>query len=201
MKSVRTASARRPGVQIPVGGLLVLGGPPLEGKGVLAARLTEWLPFAIKIETVDHLTHEDELWCRDGPTEPAVKDPLPGMLALARRIWDGRQPAEPPVIVLAARCATPGARSRAAATARAAGMKFLFVEVRSSQIRALRRITVAGLSSGQTVSRIELYEKILARYQPLSDAETRRFRSVRLKRALGNLEGALERVLRAWRTG
>ena len=201
MRAARAASTRRPAVQIPVGGLLVVGGPPLEGKGVLAARLTESLPFAIKIETVDHLSHGDELWFRDGPTEPGIADPLRQMLALARSIWEERQPAEPPVIVLAARFATPAARSRAATMASNVGMKFLFVEVRSSQIRALRRIPVAGLASEQAVARIELYERILSRYKPLGDEETRLFRSVRLKRALGNLEGALQRVLRVWRTG
>ena len=201
MQMVRTAVRRRPAIQISEGGLLVVGGPPLEGKGLVAARLAEWLPFGVKIESVDSLVQEEELWFRYGPAGPAVVDPHRQMLTLARRIWERRQRAKPPVIVLSARFSTPAARAKAAAVARSARMKFLFVEARSSQIRALRRIPPLETTAEGVVSRVELYEKILERYEPVTVEETKTMMCVRLKNTLGSMELAIHRVVTAWDAG
>jgi len=175
-----------------------VGGPPIEGKGLVAARLAEWLPFGVKIETVDSLIQEDELWFRYGPAGAALPHPHREMLALARRIWQRRRPATPPVIVLCARFGTAAARSRAAATARAARMRFLFVEARSSQIRTLRRIPELARTAELVLSRVEIYERILRRYEPLTVDEMKDMNCVRLQNTLRNIEGAIARVLRAW---
>jgi len=189
---------RKPALQAAQGGLLIVAGPPLEGKGLIAARLAEWLPFGVKIETVDSLVQEDELWFRFGPAGPAVVDPHREMLALARRMWRERTPAAPPVIVLSARFGTSAARARAAATARAARMKFLFVETRSSQIRTLRRIPSLARTAELVVSRVEMYERIVRRYEPLTVDEMKQMKCVRLRNTLGDVEGAVYRVLRGW---
>lgn len=73
-----------------------MGGPPLGGKSILASRLAECLPQAIKLETIDGLAQEDEFWCPNGPVGRAVADPNRAMLDVACRIWNrGRSLGEP----------------------------------------------------------------------------------------------------------
>jgi hypothetical protein len=195
--AVRQESERGVGLLAREGGLLVVGGPPLGGKSVLASRLAECLPQSIKLETIDNLAQEDELWYPDGPTGKAVASPNLEMLKVARRLWSRRR-SESPVIIVSGRFDTPAARSAARETARSAGMPFLFVEARSNDIRALRRISILALPTAEMVKRLDLYEKTVRGYLPVRSDEARAFRLLRLGRVLGNLDGALVRVLEAW---
>jgi len=60
--SLRTAFAFRARLRAwPIGGLLVVSGPPLEGKALLlAAYLDDLLPNAVKLETLDSLALDDQ---------------------------------------------------------------------------------------------------------------------------------------------
>lgn len=180
------------------GGLLVVGGPPLGGKSILASRLAECLPQAIKLETIDSLAQEDELWYPNGPTGRVVADPNREMLDVACRIWNRRRPPDSPVIIVSGRFETPALRAAARRAARSAGMTLLFVEARSNDIRALRRISLLALPTAALEKRFELYEKVVRRYCPIDPAEAKEFRILRLRRVLGDLEGSLVRVLKAW---
>ncbi len=167
------------------GGILVVSGPPLEGKGPLAARLLDELPNAIKLEALDDLSP------RSRPAEAAL-------LAGARALWATDRVAEPTVIV-SARFATPAARKRAAALARELGVRFLLVEVTSTPIRSLRRVTRLFLDAKQTTERLNRYQRAKDTYVALDLEERARLPGISLKRALGDLDEAVLRVARAWR--
>lgn len=197
-RAVRHAKVRGVGLVAREGGLLVVGGPPLGGKSILASRLAECLPQSIKLDTIDNLAQEGELWYPDGPTGRAVTNPNREMLEVARRIWSRRQAPDSPVIIVSGRFATRAERATARATARSAGMRFLFVEARSNDIRALRRVSLLVLPAAELVKRFERYERIVRRYRPIDQAEAKEFPTLKLRQVLGDLESALIRVLKAW---
>jgi hypothetical protein len=78
-------------------------------------------------------------------------------------------------------------------------MRFLFVEARSRDERALQRIPMDFLSTRELEARLGRYERALRRYQPVSRVETVLLPGVRLTRVVSNLEQAVGRVLGLWR--
>ncbi len=182
----------------PHGGLIAIGGPPLAGKNLLATRLVEWLPRAVKLETVDDLSRAGEHWYPYGPAGPAVARPTPRMLNVAREIWRKRVAAAPPTIVLCARFETSGERRQAARAAARAGLRFLFVEARSSHLRALRRVPALLLPEPELIRRMERYQDALTRYQPMSREELKSLPGLRLGEVITKLEPSVRRVLLAW---
>jgi hypothetical protein len=181
--------------------MIAIGGPPLGGKSVLAARLAECLPRAIKLEAIDDLSRGDPTWQPEGPGRRTLRRPGPAMVARAAQIWESRRPGAAPTLLVVARFATTSERRRAKAAARSAGMRFLFVEARSRDERALRRLPREYLSREELAVRLERYRVALREYQPLSRVETVLLPGLRLARVLSSLERAVDRVLGLWRVG
>jgi predicted kinase len=176
------------------GGLIVIGGPAYGGKNVLAARLAEWLPRVIKLETVDRLP--DEVWFPNGLEGRAVARPERPMLAHARTLLAKR--GIPPTVILVARFGEPSLRERAVEAASAAEVPFLYVEARSSNIRALRRLFRIVGSHEDAAERMKLYERATEKYVQVDSDETRTLPCVRLAGVLRDVDAASARVLAAW---
>lgn len=188
MATIRRSSPRRaagaPAIPLPSfrGGLLVLSGPALEGKGPLAALLAEILPDAIHLGGTDDLsTTLDERV----------------LLGDAARAWQSRKRLAPTLIV-SARFATKAARRRAAALAQSEQMAFLLVECTSSSIRSLRRVSRLFLPAQETAARIERYERAKSSYVALAADEKKSLPAVGLKRVLDDLDAAAAKVTEAW---
>lgn len=180
------------------GGMIAIGGPPLAGKSLVAARLAEAIPGAMRLEAVDDLSGRDPHWQPAGPGTRRVHNPTRALLGRAQEIWEARDPSSAPVLLISSRFGSPGERRRLARAARAFGMRFLFVEARSRHVRALRRIPVHRLSESEMQERFRRYQEALSRYQPVSSLEARQLPAVRLARVHSGLEQAVARVLRAW---
>ena len=181
--------------------MIAIGGPPLGGKSVVAARLAECLPRAVKIEAIDDLSRADPYWQPEGTARRSVRRPDAAMLRRARQVWERRRPGAAPTVLVVARFATRAERRRAKSAARSAGMRFLFVEARSRDDRALRRLPMEYLSREELKLRLERYRVALGAYQPVSRVETVLLPGLRLARVLSNLERAVDRVLGLWRVG
>jgi hypothetical protein len=183
------------------GGIIGIGGPPLGGKGLLAARLAECLPDAVEIAAIDDLRRAHPVWFPDGTAGPEARCTTAALLERAQRIWSARPPGRPPVLIVVARFAAAGERSRAKAVARASGMRFLFIEARSRDERALRRLRASDLPPAALRIRLERYASAVRAYQPLSRVETVLLPGLRLARVLADLEQSVDRVLALWRAG
>lgn len=182
-----------------VGGLLAIGGRPLGGKNVLAARLVECLPYATKLETADNLERDQEYLPTKKAKPRAAASPQRELLEKARALLRGGSPWSTPIVVLSCRFATAESRLAAQAIARTAGVPFLFIEARSRDIRALRRIPMSFLSAEELKRRTARYERACAEYQPVTAAEMRTLPGIRVTKVLSELDAAVERVLAAWR--
>ena len=179
--------------------MIAIGGPPLGGKALLLARLAECLPQAVKLEAVDDLSRADPYWLPDGPGGRVVRNPTAAMLESAKQIRSERRAGRASTILVSARFGTPALRRRAKSAARLTGMRFLFVEARSRDDRALRRLPAGFLSRAELETRLQRYETALRGYQPVSRVETVLLPALRLARVLSALEQAVDRVLALWR--
>jgi hypothetical protein len=178
--------------------LIAIGGPPLGGKSVLLARLAESLAFAVRIEAIDDLSHAEPIWYPEGSGGKRIRKPTRALLQTAVALWEAREPGSAPILLVSSRFAKRDERRRAQRTARALGVRFLFVEARSRNIRALRRIPMHRLSREELALRLERYQAALRAYVPVDAAEARSLPAVRLSRVQSRLEESLARVLRAW---
>ncbi len=179
------------------GGLIAIGGPPLGGKSVLAARLAECIPHSVRLEATDDLSRAQPFLARGG-VRRAVRDATADLLQDARRLWRERTPGTAPTILIVTRFATVSERRRAKVAARLAGVRFLFVEARSRDDRALRRIPSAFVTQSELTKRLARYEKATIEYQPIERAEALILPALRLQRVQSQLDAAVDRVLGAW---
>ncbi|WP_428264970.1 hypothetical protein [Haliangium sp.] len=182
------------------GGLLLVGGPPFGGKSLLASRLAEVLPYAVKLEAVDNLARPTERWYPYGPTCDALTRPASKMLSAAQSIWWEHGDDERPAIIVCARFESPGMRRRACGLARRMQAPFLFVEARSSNVRALRRLSRMILEPSEMERRIGNYERAIGRYQRVDGRERSALPCVLLGRVSTDLDAAVDKVLVAWAT-
>lgn len=196
-RGARTSVGARSTVSVATGGLIAIGGPPLGGKSVLAARLAECIPFSVRLEAMDDLSHARPFLVRGGARRE-VRDPTAELLQDARRIWREREPGTAPTILLVTRFATAAERRRAKVSARLAGMRFLFVEARSRDDRALRRIPSAFVTRQELAARLARYEKARNEYRPIARAEALILPALQLQRVQSQLDAARDRVLGAW---
>lgn len=196
--TARLAPRRREPALQSSGGLIVIGGPPFHGKSVLAAHLAEILPNAYKLEVVDNLSDKDEHWYPEGLTGERRETPLRSMLDTATEVWNRRLPGAAPVIIISARAGTPAARRLAHQTARAAGMKFLYVEALSHNIRALQQLSSVVLSKHELLLRMRRYDTAGKQYVPVGREEMRSLPAVRLRAVLSDPDAAIHTVLARW---
>lgn len=190
----RTQLAIRP---LTGGGLLVVCGPPLGGKGPLAARLEELLPYAVKLETLDNLASEGQSYLQRIVRIEVADDAERAILRDALVVCQASR-AVTPLIVVCARFKTPKLRLTAANFASDRGMRFLLVEARSSPIRALRRISRLMLSPKETALRIARYENARRDFEPTTAAERAKLPAITFKAVLSNLDDAADRVVAVW---
>jgi predicted kinase len=180
------------------GGLLVIGGPPLGGKSVLAAYLAECLPYAVKIEAIDDLARSHAYWFPEGPGRRVTHVGTSAMLRRARQVWRAGAPGAAPTIIVVARFATKAERALARTVARGAGMRFLFVEACSDEERALHRSPMSMLSVREVQARLARYDAALRAYRRVEEREADWLPAVCLARVLANPKRAMKRVLDAW---
>jgi hypothetical protein len=184
---------------LPLGGLLVVSGPPLGGKGPLAARIEETMPNCLKLEAVDNLAVARQSYVPKGPRRKITTEVEHAILRDARRCLQAPS-AIPPLVVVCARFRTPALRRNAAEAALALGARFLLVEARSSPIRSLQRITRLVLPPRETVRRIAAYESARRNYEALTSKERAELPALTFKSVLSNLDVTVERLLLAWRS-
>ena len=203
-RSMKQAAAQRPrragyslAQRLQDGGLMIIGGPPFGGKSLLASRMVESLPYAIKLEAIDNLVRPTERWY-PSPMADAVTRPATKMLSAAQSIWWDHLETMHPVIVLSARFETPTLRRRAHALAQRLGARFLFVEAMSSNIRALRRVSRKVIEPHAIERRIANYERAVGRYRKIDDVEAGRLPCLRLTGVLSDLDAAVGAALTAW---
>ncbi len=170
----------------------MVSGPPLGGKGPLAANLHEALPGTVKIEVPDNLGA--------GPSEASdeARGGEEGLLREARRLLVRPNGSPGTVVVLCARFATPGLRARAARVASDLGVRFLLIEATSSSIRSLRRLSRMFLTAEEATARIERYRIALQTYEPVSASERRELPARPIAGVLSDLEQATARAVTAW---
>lgn len=190
----RTQIANRP---LNLGGLLVVCGSPLGGKGPLAARLEELLPYAVKLEASDNLATEGQSYLPRTVRSKAADDAERAILRDASALWQASGTV-PPLIVVCARFKTPKLRVAAAKVASDHGKRFLLVEVRSAPIRALRRISRLMLSSKETALRIARYENARQDFELTTAAERAELPAITFGTVLSNLEDTADRVVAVW---
>jgi len=169
--------------------MIAIGGPPLGGKGVLAAELIEWLPRAVKLEIPDDLLGEHAVL--GGGRADAL-------LAEAEQLWRAAGSEFPPTLLVVARFASPARRRRARVLARGAGMRFLFVEAQSSRARARERLFERALTEAEARERFGRYRAALQNYLPVHRAEQIALPALKLRRVQSELDTAVARVLEAW---
>lgn len=158
-------------------------GPALEGKGPLASTVLERLPHGIAIGASDDLA---------GPATSERE-----LLEAARSAWRGRHEATA-TVMLQGRFGTAATRRAAATLARDERMAFLLVESTSTAIRSLRQVSRLFLPTEEVVRRLERYELARKAYSPVTEAERTQLPALSLRRVLSDLDGAADRVLRAW---
>lgn len=188
----RALPPRPPLMLQPLGGLLVVSGPPLGGKGPLAAGLHDQLPGSVKLEMADTLDAGAPNGSRAGATGEGA------LLQEARRCLAPGLGRVAPVVILCARFSGPRVRSQAARVSRELRVRFLLVEATSSTFRSLRRLSRLLLSAEEAAARLERFRLEAGAYVRVSAAELKRLPALALDHVLGDLEGATARVLEAW---
>ncbi len=182
----------------PAGGMIAIGGPPLSGKSVLAARLAECLPYTARFETIDDLTRS-----RPFLADPALRSTSAGTTALlleqARKAWLGRTRGRNPTLLVVTRFGSASERRRAKVHAQLVGMPFLFVEVRSRDQQALLRIPMNFLPRREINARLRRYDAALRSYVPVGRAEELALPALRLQQVLSGLDDAVNRIVALWR--
>jgi len=182
---------------LPRGGILVVCGPPLGGKGPLAARVEELLPYAVKIESTDNLASERQEYGLRIARSKYSGEVESALLRDASRICRA-QDEVPPLIILCARFATPALRHAAAKFATKEDVRFLLVEANSAPIRSLRRISNLMLSPKEMLARIARYELARDQYEPTTAAERSKLPALTFKSVLSNLEDIANRIVGEW---
>jgi hypothetical protein len=124
---------------------------------------------------------------------------LATLLGRAKEIWRKSRPNQRPTILIVARFATPTRRRRVRAAARAEQMRFLFVEARSSEEAALRRLARPLLTRRELEARVRRYAAAQRSYRPLDAPERQFLPGVSLTRVQARLAAATQRVVEAWR--
>jgi hypothetical protein len=170
----------------------------LGGKSVLAAHLAECLPYAVEIETIDDLSRGRSYWLPEGPGGRVAYLGTGAMMRRATQIWRTRTAGVAPTILVVARFPTPADRQLAKIAARSAGLPFLFVEARSHDERALRRIPMSFLSREDLRVRLARYDAALRAYRPVGAGEAAQLPAVCLARVQADLRRVVGRVLEAW---
>ena len=183
------------------GGMILVGGPPYQGKGIIAAQLVEHLPHALKLEAIDNLRVKDEHWYPEGPVGVPTHKPLRQMLEAAVDIWNRNILGVPPTIIISARSGTIATRKMAYNAARSRGMKFLFVECLSHNIRAMQRLSAQGLSKNEIIARMKRYDQAIKEYVQVNKEERKELPSLRLTGALIDIEDSINKILAAWNVG
>ena len=179
-----------------LGGLIVVGGPPLHGKSILAARLADILPFSHKLEVVDNLSAANEYWDPSGRMARRGPKPLTHLLKTALKVWAETTPA--PIVIIAARAASQAERQLARRTAASAGAKFLHVEAFSHSIRAFARLSALMLPKDELLERLRRYEQAMERYVKVNADEEKALPAVRLRNVLADLDAASYTTLERW---
>ncbi len=187
--------ASRPIKHAPLGGLIAVGGLPFAGRTVLAAMIADRLPASIKLETVERLSRQ--IFYPMGQHQPAAARPDSALLEAAARHLRVTRPT--PTIVLSARFETPAARQRVLACAQAEGARFLYIEARSANVRAIAHV-YRFLGLGDPRKQLALYDTACARYKPVSREEALDLPSVCLSAVLKDPDAACSKALKAWRT-
>ncbi len=182
-----------------VGGLIAVGGPPLGGKSVLAARLAECLPNAIRLEAIDDLSRDQPYWIPDATHRRVARDCTGALLLYAKQLWRSAPSSRPPILLVVTRFGTAAERRRAKVAARLGDMPFLFVEARSRDERALRQIPRAFLGPEELEARLTRYRRSSRAYRPIGRLEELILPALRLRRVHSQLDDAVDRVLTAWR--
>jgi hypothetical protein len=190
--------ARRAAEPVEAGGLIAIGGPPLGGKSVLAARLAEWLPHCLVLEARDDLSRAEPYWNPGGPGARSARDATASLLARARELWRRRRPGAPPVLVVVTRFGTVRERRRAKLATRVGGMRFLFAEAGSRGDVALRPFPLDALSGELLEARIARYEAALRAYRAVTRVEALALPALRLAQVQSRLDESVRQVLRAW---
>jgi hypothetical protein len=178
--------------------MIAIGGPPLGGKSVIAARLADCLPSVMRLEAIDDLSRSRPYRLGDDFTSE-TSSTTARLLERADWIWKHRRADRPPLLLLVTRFASATERRRAKLRALIAGMPFLFVEARSSDRDALLRIPMQVLSRRQIELRLARYDAALSTYAPVARREEIALPALRLQRVLADLDAAVERVVEAWR--
>jgi len=176
---------------------MVVCGPPLGGKGPLAARLHDKLPNTIRLEALDDLSRDGAAYFPKGRFGPATEYAEAVMLREAARAW-ARRGENPPLILVCARFESPALRRSAAELARREQMRFMLVEAMSAPLRALHRVSGLMLPVHEMTTRLERFERAQANYQAVSVAERKRLPALTLKAVLADLDRAADRALNAW---
>lgn len=188
----------RDGFSLASGGLIAIGGPPLGGKSLLAARLAECIPGAVRLEATDDLSHTEPYWPSDPTSGRRSRDPTAALLARTRQLFRTRRGAGRPTVLVVTRFGSGSERRRAKVAARLADVPFLFVEAQSRDELALRRIPGAFLSADQLAERVARYAEAKRRYCAIDRMEALILPAVRLRGVQSRLDRAVERVLAAW---
>jgi len=178
----------------PRGGIIAIGGPAFAGRSPLAATLAELFPRCVKLETVESLRQQS---FRRGDGTVVVGEQASAALVEAafERLHDS-EPAS--MVVLAARFERPELRRRMYERARANDVAFLYVEARSSNIRAIRRLFRMGSMGIDPARLLALYDAAVRRYVPVDARERAAMPCVLLRTVLADLDVACGEVLGAW---
>lgn len=158
--------------------------------------LVEWLPRSVKLATIDDLVRESfpgvvgMRSARNGTTD-----------AVSAAIERLSQRGPKPIVIVAARFERPEARRDAYRRAREIQASFLYVEARSSNIRAIRRLFRLVHSNKDPARQLALYDDAVARYVPVSMAERTEIPCVLLRSVLSNLDASCATILGTWNRG
>jgi len=191
------ARTKRALLIVPRGGLLIVSGPPLGGKGPLAAALEESLPNCLKLEAVDNLSVAGQSYRPRTQSGKTLTEVEPAILRDAVRCLQTPN-AVPPLVLVCARFPTAALRRQAAEVAVAASAKFLLVEAISSPIRSLRRVSRLILPPDEMARRFAAYESARRAYEALTGRERASLPAVTFKSVLSDLGGTVQRVVAAW---
>ncbi len=180
------------------GGLIVVFGPPLGGKSLIAAGLADSLPRVIKLEAIDNLDQKSDYWPRGGVFGRTRSGPELRLLTAARGSWSRRPRSSPPTIIVSARFGSPRLRGAAIRAASKAGMRVLLVEALSSELRSLRRIPLSLLPPEEMDRRLETYRRAVGEYQPVGAGEARTRPCLRLRHVLADPDASVRRIVTEW---
>jgi predicted kinase len=178
----------------PRGGIIAIGGPAFAGRSPLAATLAELLPRCVKLETTESLRQQS---FRRGQGDVVVGERASA--AVVDAAFERLRDLDPgSTVVLAARFERPELRRRMHQRARMSDVSLLYVEARSSNIRAIRRLFRIGSPGIEPARQLALYDAAVRRYVPVDARERALLPCVLLRSVLADLDAACSAVLGAW---